>query len=172
MTPRAFTSDRVALLEMLASQAAISLESASLYSDLQRSEAFLAEGQSISHTGSFGWNVLSGEIYWSEEAYNIFEYDRAVKPTLQLTFQRIHPDDRDLVQQTIDRASAARANLDFEHRLLMPDGSVKHLNVLARALENSSGNLEYVGTVMDITERKRAEEERESLRQAQADLAH
>ena len=74
LTPRAFTSDRVAVLEMLASQAAISLENASLYSDLQRSEAFLAQGQSISHTGSFGWNVLSGEIYWSEETYNIFEH--------------------------------------------------------------------------------------------------
>ena len=76
LTPRAFTSDRVAVLELLASQAAISLENASLYSDLQRSEAFLAQGQSISHTGSFGWSVLSGEIYWSEETYNIFEYDR------------------------------------------------------------------------------------------------
>ena len=70
LTPRAFTSDRVAVLELLASQAAISLENASLYSDLQRSEAFLAQGQSISHTGSFGWNVSSGEIYWSEETYN------------------------------------------------------------------------------------------------------
>ncbi len=74
LTPRAFTSDRVAVLEMLASQAAISLENANLYSDLHRSEAFLAQGQSISHTGSFGWNVSSGEIYWSEETYNIFEY--------------------------------------------------------------------------------------------------
>ena len=139
LTPRAFTSDRVAVLEMLASQAAISLENAKLYSDLQRSEAFLAEGQSISHTGSFGWSVLSGEIYWSEETYKIFEYDRAVKPTLELIFQRIHPDDRDLVQQTIDRAIQARANLNFDHRLLMPDGSVKYLHVLARALQTSSG---------------------------------
>jgi len=179
LTPRAFTSDRVALLQLLASQAAISLENANLYSDLQRSysdlhrsETFLAEAQSISHTGSFGWSVLSGEIYWSEEAYNIFEYDRAVKPTLELAFGRVHPDDRDRVQQTLDRASEARAKLDFEHRLLMPEGSVKHLHVLARALETSSGTLEYVGTVMEITERKRAEEERERLRQVQADLAH
>src|SRR5260370_17717664 len=108
---------------MLASQSAISLENASLYSDLQRSEAFLAQGQSISHTGSFGWNVSRGEIYWSEETHNIFEHDRAVKPTLELILQRIHPDDRDRVQQTIDRASEARANLDFAHRLLIPDRS-------------------------------------------------
>jgi PAS domain S-box-containing protein len=169
LTPRAFTSDRLALLEMLASQAAISLENAKLYSELQRSEAFLADGQSTSHTGSFGWNLLRGEIDWSEETYKIFEYDRAVKPTSELVFQRIHPDDRDLVQQTIDRASEARANLDFDHRLLMPDGSVKYVHVLARALETSSGKLEYVGAVTDVTERKRAEE---ALRQANADLAH
>ena len=96
LTPRAFTSDRVTVLELLASQAAISLENASLYSDLQgsysdlhRSEAFLAQGQSISHTGSFGWNVSSGKIYWSEETCTIFEYDRAVKPTLELSLIHI-----------------------------------------------------------------------------------
>ncbi len=169
LTPHAFTSDRVAVLELLASQAAISLDNAKLYSDLRRSEAFLADGQSTSRTGSFGWNVSSGEIYWSEETYKIFAYDPSVKPTLELIFQRIHPDDRDIVRQTIDRASEARANLDFEHRLLMPDGSVKYLHVIARALETSSGKLEYMGAVRDVTERTRAEE---ALRQAKADLAH
>ena len=168
LTPRAFTSERVAVLELLASQAAISLENARLYSDLQRSEAFLAEGQSISLTGSFGWNVQSGEIHWSEETYNIFELDRAVKPTLDLVMQRIHPDDRALVQETIDRASREKTNFDFEHRLQMPGGAVKHLHVIAH-LQNSSGNLEFVGAVMDVTSNRQAEE---ALRKAQEDLAH
>jgi PAS domain S-box-containing protein len=139
---------------------------------LRQSETYLAEAQRLSRTGSFGWNVSSGEIYWSEETHKIFEYDRPVKPTLELVFARIHPDDRDRVQQTLDDATNEKAYLDFEHRLLMPDGSVKHLHVLARALETSSGNLEYVGALMEVTERKRAEEERERLRQAQADLAY
>ncbi len=165
LAPRAFTSDRVAVLEMLASQAAISLENAKLYSDLHRSEAFLAQGQSISHTGSFGWNVSNGEIHWSEETYKIIECDRTVKPTLELVFQRIHPDDKDLVQQTIDHAAEAKENLDFEHRLVMEDGSVKHVHVVA--LSDESGSVEFVGTVMDVTERKRAEEK---IRQSEREL--
>src|SRR6266853_1689500 len=112
---------------------------------LRRSEAYLSEAQKLSHTGSFGWNVSNGEIFWSEETYKIFEYDQALKPTSELVAQRIHPDDRELVKQTFDRAAETTSDLDFEHRLLMPDGSVKYLHVLARALEPSSGNLEYVG---------------------------
>jgi len=168
LTPRAFTSDQVAVLEMLASQAAISLENAKLYSDLHRSEAFLAEGQNISQTGSFGWSVLSGEIYWSKETYKIFEFDPAVKPTLELVLQRIHPDDRDRVQQALDHATNENTDFDIEHRLLMPDASVKHVHVLARASKSSSGNLEYVGAVTDVTAAKQAEE---SLRKSEAYLA-
>jgi len=133
---------------------------------LRRSEAYLSEAQKLSHTGSFGWNVSSGEIYWSEETYKILEYDRAVKPRLELVFHRIHPDDRDRVHQSIGRASEARANLDFEHRLLMPDGSVKYIQVLARALE-TSGNFEYVGAVTDVTAAKQAEEQ---IRQSEIEL--
>jgi len=158
LTPRAFTSDRVAVLELLAAQAAISLENASLYSDLQRSEAFLARGQSVSHTGSFGWSVTTGEIYWSAETYNIFEHDRAVKPTLEMILRRTHPDDRDFVLQTLDRESEARADFELEHRLLMPNGSVKHLHVSFRVATTTSGNLEFVGAVTDVTAAKQAEE--------------
>src|ERR1700693_2629927 len=126
---------------------------------LRRSEAYLSEAQTLSHTGSFGWNVSSGEIYWSPETFRIFEFDRTIKPTLELALQRIHPDDREHVQQIIARASGVRENLDFEHRLLMPDGSVKHLHVLARALDTSSGNLEFVGAVTNVTAAKQAQEE-------------
>jgi PAS domain S-box-containing protein len=125
---------------------------------LRRSEAFLAEAQSISRTGSFGWNVSSGEIFWSDETFRIFEFDRAIQPTLELVLRRVHPDDRRLVEQAVGRASEAKDNLDFENRLLMPDGSVKHLHILARALETSSGHLEYVGAVMDLTAAKHAED--------------
>jgi len=157
-SPFAFTSNRVRVLELLASHVAISLENASLHSDLQCSETLLAEGQRLTHTGSFGWSVASGDIYWSAETYNIFEHDRAAKPSLEMVLRRIHPDDREFVQQTIEWASEARADFDFEHRLLMPDGSVKHLHVSARVLATSSGNLEFVGAVTDVTAAKQAEE--------------
>jgi len=135
---------------------------------LRRSEAYLAEAQKLSHTGSFGWNVSSGEIFWSEETYKIFEFNRAVKPTLELVLQRIHPDDRDRVQHALDHATNEKTDFDIEHRLLMPDSSVKHVHALARALETSSGNLEYVGAVTDVTAAKQAEQ---TLRESEAYLA-
>jgi PAS domain S-box-containing protein len=165
LTPRAFTSDRIAVLEVLATQAAISLENARLYSDLQHSEAFLAEGQSISSTGSFGWNLQSGEIYWSDETYRIFGYDRAATLTVERVLQRVHPDDRAFVQETIDRKSKARANFDVEHGLLMDDGTVKHVHVIGHPMHNSSGSVEFIGAVMDVTEQKWAEAERARLEQ-------
>jgi PAS domain S-box-containing protein len=144
-------------------------ENAVLYSELQRSEAFLAQGQNISQTGSFGWNISSGEIYWSKETYTIFEYEPVVKPTLELVLQRIHPDERDRVKQTIERAAEARANLDFEHRLLMPDGSVKYLHVIARESGRSSGGLEYVGAVTNVSQRKKAEQKFRGLLESAPD---
>jgi len=125
---------------------------------LRKSEAYLAEGQRLSRTGSFGWNVSTGEIFWSEETFQIFEYDRAYcVPTVQQALERVHPDNIALVQQIIDRASHDGKDFDLEHRLLMRDGSVKYVHVVAHAVGNKSGELEYVGAVMDVTEHKRAE---------------
>src|SRR6202022_2970070 len=99
-------------------------------------ETYLAEAQQLSHTGSFGWHVSSGEIFWSEESFRIFGYDKTVKPSIPLIFQRIHPDDAALVQRVIDRAEHDQQGFDFEHRLMMPDGSVKYLHVVAHAVRD------------------------------------
>jgi NO-binding membrane sensor protein with MHYT domain/signal transduction histidine kinase len=136
---------------------------------LQQSEAYLSEAQRLSHTGSFGWRVSTGEIIWSEETFRIFQYDRATKPTVELILQRVHPEDAALVKQTIERAAQDGKDFDHEYRLVMPDSSVKYVHVVAHALGNESGNVEFVGAVMDVTGRKQAEE---ALRQAQTDLEH
>src|SRR5882672_7551561 len=126
--------------------------------ELQRSEAYLAEAQTLSRTGSFGWYVSSGEIFWSEETFRIFEYDWAVKPTIEIILQRIHPEDAAQVEQTIARASQDGKDFAHEYRLLMPDGRSRHVDVVAHASRDAAGNLEFVGAVMDVTERKRAED--------------
>ena len=155
------------LLLAPASQAAISLENVGLYSELQRSEAFLAQGERMCQTGSFGWNISSGEIYWSDGTYKIFEYDRTAKPTIEMAFQRVHPDDRDFVRQAHEHAISEKTDFNLEHRLLMPDGAVKHVHVMGRALQTSSGDLEFVGAGTDITAAKLAEEK---IRQSESEL--
>jgi C4-dicarboxylate-specific signal transduction histidine kinase len=136
----------------------------------------LAEAQKLSHTGSFGWDVSSGKMYWSQETFRIFEYDPPIEPTLELVMHRTHPEDRALVRRVVDRVSHEKKDFDFEHRLLMPSGSVKYLRVVGHPSKGESGGFEFVGAVTDITERKRAEAElhqREvSLREAQTELAH
>jgi PAS domain S-box-containing protein len=135
---------------------------------LQRSEAYLAEAQRLSHTGSFGWKPSTGEIIWSEETFRIFQYDRTTKPTVELILQRVHPEDAALVQQTIERAAQDGKDFDLEHRLMMPDGSVKHLRVVAHALSDESDGIEFAGAVMDVTAAKQAEE---ALRRSESYLA-
>src|ERR1700719_1300717 len=131
--------------------------------DLQRRWQYLAEAQRLSHSGTFGWKVQSGELVWSDETYRILGFARQMNPTLDLVFDRVHPDDRDRLQQIRDRAAQNGMDLDVEHRVLLPDGVIRHVHVVAHAGRDNSGNLEYAGVVTDITERKRADDEREAL---------
>jgi PAS domain S-box-containing protein len=124
--------------------------------ELRRREAYLAEAQKLSHTGSFGWKPDTGEIVWSEETFRIFEYDHAEKPTLDMVFQRIHPNDREHARQVIDAVSSS-TDIEQEYRLVMPGGAIKHVHVRAHALPDSCGNIEVVGAMTDITSRKTAE---------------
>jgi PAS domain S-box-containing protein len=127
-----------------------------LTQELRRREAYLAEAQRLSHTGSFGWKPGCEEHVWSDETYRIFEYSPAEKVTLDMIVERVHPEDRNFVLETIERASTSGDAIDYEYRLLFSDDRVKYVHVLARRLETDSG--EFAGAVIDITEAKRAEE--------------
>jgi len=137
--------------------------------ELRRSEALLAQAQTLSRTGSFGWNVSTGEVLWSQETFRIFGYDRMTKPAMDLALRRVHPDDVALTTQIIGRASRDGEDFGHECRLLMPDRSVKSVHIVAHAVKEEAGRIEFVGAVMDVTERKHADE---ALRKAQGELAH
>jgi len=147
--------DEARLLRSVALQNASSILMARQRAE-QRQEAFLAEAQRLSHTGSFGWRVATGEIVWSDETYRIFQYDRTTTPTAECVLQRVHPEDTPQVKQAIERASQDRKDFEHECRLVMPDSSVKYVHVVAHVLHDESGGVEFVGAVMDVTERKRA----------------
>jgi PAS domain S-box-containing protein len=129
----------------------------------------LTEAQRLSRTGSFGWKVSTGEIYWSDESFRIFGYDKTISPTSDMVLQRIHSEDLALVKSTVDLASREGRDIDIEHRLLMPDGSVRNIHVVGQALLGGLGELEFNGAVMDITAAKQAEEE---LHRTRTELAH
>jgi PAS domain S-box-containing protein len=138
-----------------------------LTQELRRREAYWAEAERLSHTGSFGWKPGSGEIAWSHETYRIFEYDPVKRVTLDMIMERVHPEDRDLVLELVERASSCGGAFDCEYRLLFPDGCVKHLHVLAKPLRSAFDELEFAGAVIDRTEAKRAEE---ALRTSEREL--
>jgi hypothetical protein len=133
----------------------------------QKSESYLASAQRLSHTGSFGWNLSTGTLHWSEETYQVLGYSAPLIPTMDLMFQRIHPADAARVRNILDAALRDRNDLDFEHRLLMPDGSVKYIRVSATVITTDAGATEFVGAVMDITASKSIEIE---LRRSEAYL--
>src|SRR6266446_2222579 len=138
-----------------------------LTQELRRREAYLTEAQRLSHTGSFGWKPDDGKVVWSDETYRIFEYHRAEKPTVSMVLQRIHPQDRPLAQQVIDRVSQSGTDFEHEYRLLMAGGRVKHVHAIAHALQDAAGNREFFGAVTDITERETAEGK---IREQEAEL--
>jgi len=140
-----------------------------LYQALFTREAYLAEAQRLSHTGSFGWSLADEELVWSDETFRIFDCGREVTPTLALVLQRTHPDDVPLVRQLFDRVSRGGPDWDLEHRLLLPDGSTRHVRAVAHAVRDPSGQPRFFGAVMDLTASKRAEE---ALNRARAELAH
>jgi PAS domain S-box-containing protein len=136
--------------------------------ELRRSEAFLAEGQRISHTGSWGWHLASGKLVWSEEHYRIFGVEPGTPVTFALFLSRVDPADRPCVEKRLDEAVRARSGFDFEFRIVLEDGSVKHLQGIGRPVRARGGELEeFIGTTMDITERKRADD---ALRKAHEEL--
>jgi signal transduction histidine kinase len=136
----------------------------------RRSETYLTEAQRLSRTGSFSWKIATEEQVWSEEIFRIFEYDFATKPTLDLVRRRSHPDDASMLEQAFEQALSGAQSIDITHRLLMPDGSVKHVKVLAHPAQDvEKNNVEYIGVLMDITAAKQAEE---ALQELQASLAH
>jgi PAS domain S-box-containing protein len=126
---------------------------------LRQSETYLAEAQRLSRTGSFGWNISTGEIYWSDETFRIFEVDPATKPSVELVLERAHPEEREHVRQVVDNCASERSSFDYEHRLQMPDGSLKFIRVVAHpSVPNHLDELIFIGAITDITERKLADE--------------
>ena len=136
---------------------------------LRRSEAFLAEAQRLTRIGSFSWRVHDNEIRWSDELYRIFEFEPGVPVTFNLIGSRVHPDDLPLMSDMIAKAQSAADHLEYEHRIVMPDGSIKHLHLTAHCRRDSEGRLEYLGAVQDVTQRHLAES---ALARARAELAN
>src|SRR4030095_15569130 len=150
------------------SQAAHALENAYLSSDLREAQAYLAAAQRLSTTASFGWRPSRGEIVWSDETYRIFEIDQATRPTMELVLDRTHPDDRERLRRAIEDALARTSDREIAHRVLMPNGTVKHLHVVSRPLlDEESGGTVYVGAVMDVSA---VVASRQALAQANAEI--
>jgi PAS domain S-box-containing protein len=165
-TPSALQQDLISQVTHIAS---IAIERAEAEGALKRSEAFLAEGQNLARIGNFSWRVDTGEIVWSDQLYRIFEFEIGTKITLELIGTRVHPDDMTLLYDMAERAGRGVSDYEYEHRLLMADGSVKHLHMMAHIAGSQPGRIEYIGAVQDVTQRRFSEE---ALNQARSELAH
>ena len=139
---------------------------------LRRSEAYLAEAQRLSHTGTIVFNA-TGPVYWSEESYRIWDLDpRQGLPELETVLQRIHPDDREIANKEAFEALSQKRKYAIEFRIVLPDGTIKYLESTGHPLLSADGVPEMIATQIDVTERKVAQAEHEKLRQLESDLAH
>src|SRR5215471_14847606 len=136
--------------------------------ELRRSEAFLAEAQRLSLTGSFSWRVTTDEITWSDQLYRIYELYIGLPVTLELIFTRVHPEDIPFLHDMMERARGAGADFEFEYRLQIPDRSSKYLHMVAHGTRDEDGRLEYIGAVQDVTAWRLSEQ---ALGKAQSELA-
>jgi PAS domain S-box-containing protein len=157
------------LIEQFTQIASIAIERAQGEAALKRSQTFLAEGQQLSRAGTFSWRVANDEIKWSEELYHIFEFDIDTPLTLELVSSRVHPEDIPRFAEMVNLARGTGNGFEYEHRLLMPDLSVKYIYVTARATRDDEGQLEYIGAAQDVTQRRLSEE---ALGKARLELAH
>ncbi len=141
---------------------------------LQRSEAYLTQAQRLTHTGSWAYRDGGRAVYWSEENFRIWGFDPQQGPMdLQKVLQQIHPEDRERVREHTDSAAQAKSDFAHEFRIVLPGGVVRHIHAVGHPVFNARGEpVEVVGTHVDVTERKRAEQERERLRELEAELAH
>ena len=137
--------------------------------ELRRSEAYLAQGQRLSHTGSWGWNASAEEVFWSRETFRILGADRQeVKPSYQFLLEHVHPEDRVIVEQVLDRANRERTEFEMAFRIVLPDGSIKHIQSLGHPVPTESGLAEFVGAIVDVTGQRLAEQ---ALGKTRAELA-
>jgi signal transduction histidine kinase len=145
-------------------------ESKRAQEELRRSEAFLAEGQQLSRTGTFSWRVARDEVTWSDELYRIHEFEIGVPVTLELIRTRVHPEDFSFLEKLkmLDQPPNDMNEVEWQYRLVMPDGSIKYLHAIAYATRDQEGQLEYIAAVQDVTTRRMSEE---ALAKARAELA-
>jgi C4-dicarboxylate-specific signal transduction histidine kinase len=187
LAPGAFTAERLAVLELLASQVAISLQNAALYEDLRREnadrkraedeqrriEAYLAAGQSIVRTGSWAWNVDTNDVYWSQEVFSILGLDpNSFKPRAGASAASLPAGDQQEYWRKLQAAVRDRSEFAHEYPVSLPDGSTKYVQSVAKPFVNSFGSLEYIGVLVDITDRRRAEGALRNAHEMQMQLAH
>jgi len=167
-TPGSPTALQQDLISQVTHVASIAIERAQSEAALKRSEAFLADGQRLSLTGSFSWRVATDEITWSEQLYRIYEIEIGAPVTLELIRTRVHPEDVSLLEKMIDQARGGGNDFEWQYRLLMPDQSIKYMHAVAHAIRDQDGQLEYIAAVQDVTERRLSEE---ALAKARSELS-